>query len=121
MTDQPKTIKYGPYGREVSVDDVAESVGPGWWPLVRLLCEYCLHAGPDFFPTQVKEKYGGLRFYVSQEKEELREVIDFAEQLSYYICELCGSSGRLREYRTWLSTLCDSCNQKKDVARAAQQ
>jgi hypothetical protein len=40
--------------------------GPGWLPIVRRLCEKITALGPLECPVvadQVKEKYGGLRFY----------------------------------------------------------
>ena len=58
--------------------------------------------------VQVKEKFGGLRFYCHGGTEEVHGAIHFAEQLSYRICEECGCPGELRTAnRSWIRTLCD--------------
>jgi hypothetical protein len=44
--------------------------------------------------TQVKEKYGGLRFYVNSATDEQYALIQFAESMSYRTCEVCGDRGR---------------------------
>lgn len=65
--------------------------------------------------SQIKEKFGGARFYVhgiSSEKdvvleEELRALISDAERISFCICEQCGDSGELRSANGWKMTLCE--------------
>lgn len=57
--------------------------------------------------VQVKEKYAGLRFYVQGATEKQYQLIEFAETLSYRICECCGSMKDTRVYRLgWWRTLC---------------
>lgn len=56
---------------------------------------------------QVKNKLGGLRFYFVGGTKEVRGAVDFAEQLSFRICEVCGAPGELRTDRSWLRTLCE--------------
>ena|ERR1700677_3681413 len=96
--------------------------GIGWYDLLDKLCAditeceakepiliseyedevlYC-HA------NQVKEKYGGLRFYVSSATEEMYKIIDAAEKKSYSICDVCGESGSLRR-GGWMMVRCDGC------------
>ncbi len=65
---------------------------------------------PDEYPqvvaVQVKEKFGGLRFYVDGGTSEIHNYISFAESISYRTCEECGSPGRA--YRSgWHKTLCE--------------
>lgn len=62
--------------------------------------------------TQVKEKYGGLRFYVSGAMDDQYNYISFAESMSYRTCETCGSPGKLYAYG-WYKTLC-SVHAKED-------
>jgi len=64
--------------------------------------------------VQVKEKYGGLRFYTYGGNDYVRGMIDFAESMSYKICECCGNPGKLSQ-KGWWRTLCDPC--RADDAR----
>ena len=63
---------------------------------------------------QVKEKFGGLRFYVScispAIKEDIYAAINVFEAHSFQTCELCGRNGKLRDDRAWMKTLCDEHN-----------
>ena len=56
--------------------------------------------------TQVKEKFGGLRFYVSDATDEVHNYIEFAESMSFRVCEMCGAPGEPRS-DGWTKTLCD--------------
>jgi hypothetical protein len=63
--------------------------------------------------SQVKEKYGGLRFYVDRSNETVDGMISLAEALSEKICDECGGPGRPNDMG-WISTLCDSCRNKRE-------
>jgi hypothetical protein len=56
--------------------------------------------------VQVKEKFGGLRFYVQAATDEHYNYITFAESMSYKTCEVCGAPGK-RYTDGWHQTLCD--------------
>jgi len=62
--------------------------------------------------AQVKEKFGGLRFYIDGIPDALfKEVyaaIDEAEDLSFKTCESCGKPGKPGG-RGWIKTLCEEC------------
>lgn len=58
---------------------------------------------------QVKEKFGGLRFYVLGGDARAHGLISFAEALSYRTCEECGNVGKQVECWGW-QTLCDPCH-----------
>lgn len=60
--------------------------------------------------AQVKEKFGGLRFYVDNCDDYVRGVIVMAESMSCRICEDCGSLGKKRS-GGWIRTLCDKCHE----------
>lgn len=50
-----------------------------------------------FFATlQIKEKYGCLRFYMSNTTDKMNELIAEAENKSSNICEICGEKGKLQ-------------------------
>jgi len=59
---------------------------------------------------QVKEKFGGLRFYVTDATDAQYVMIGFAESMSYRICENCGTTKDARCWQEgWHRTLCISC------------
>lgn len=63
--------------------------------------------------TQVKEKFGGLRFYYSGGNEETSAMISFAEALSYKICEECGRyDNTVGSTSGWITTICKECVEK---------
>ena len=59
--------------------------------------------------TQVKEKYGGLSFYYNGGDDTIYGMVRFAEELSYHICENCGSTTNVSQTEGWIKTLCDKC------------
>jgi hypothetical protein len=92
---------------------------PGWEELVHNLCNvlenHISHLPeeirPDVVCAQVKEKFGGLRFYMEQETPYISGAISLAENLSFKICCQCGAPG-VRRSGGWILTLCDSCHEK---------
>ena len=56
--------------------------------------------------VQVKEKFGGLRFYVQAATDKHYQYISFAESMSYRTCEVCGAPGKTYT-DGWHTTLCD--------------
>jgi hypothetical protein len=55
---------------------------------------------------QVKEKFGGLRFYYSGGDDTIRGIVYMAEEMSYVTCEECGSPGKAND-GPWIRTLCE--------------
>lgn len=84
----------------------------GWYDHINALCAtvmlFCKDHG-DAVPraSQVKEKYGSLRFYVESASIELFDIIERFETESQYICETCGERGKIRRIGGWYSCLCD--------------
>ena len=58
--------------------------------------------------TQVKEKFGGLRFYYGGGDDVIYGMVSLAESMSFKICECCGSPGK-SEGKRWIRTLCEKC------------
>jgi len=56
--------------------------------------------------VQIKEKFGGLRFYVQAATDKHYNYISFAESMSYRTCEECGAPGKTYT-DGWHKTLCD--------------
>ena len=89
------------------------AVGNGWFPLIKELIEDLISLGWDKQTCQVKEKFGGLRFYINAGSDEIFDRIVKAESDSYEICETCGEKGELRKDMGWFFTLCDEHHQEK--------
>jgi hypothetical protein len=87
----------------------------GWFPLIKELIEDLINLGWDKQICQVKEKFGGLRFYINSGSNEIYDRISKSEKDSYNICEKCGEPGKLRNDIGWYLTLCDNhYNEKKN-------
>lgn len=97
-------------------------VGDGWFDILDCLCELIVGIIGDnkearVEAVQVKEKYGGLRFYYDtsglpeEEANEVSGAVRLAERLSYRVCEDCGSPGKPNE-RGWIRTQCGACRKK---------
>jgi hypothetical protein len=85
----------------------------GWYDLIDKLCADLLALNPTVVADQVKEKFGGLRFYahfmadeVNRKNDEVWDLISKAEDESFKICEVCGAEGQLSTTGSWLKTLC---------------
>lgn len=63
--------------------------------------------------TQIKEKYGILRFYMDSENDAISAIIRTAEDKSEVTCENCGHEGSLRCDNHWYFTRCDACESKR--------
>ncbi|MBC8736383.1 hypothetical protein F6X40_05975 [Paraburkholderia sp. UCT31] len=61
---------------------------------------------PQVVATQVKEKFGTLRFYASGHNSAQDGMIELAEMLSARLCELCGNRGRLYRDEWIIRTRC---------------
>jgi len=87
--------------------------GDGWFDLLWDLCLKLEELKFEGKVQQVKEKFGGLRFYVDGATDEQWKVIEEAEAKSYKTCETCGQSGKVGG-KGWIATLCDICRNKKE-------
>ena len=97
--------------------------GDGWFDLIDEMCGNIqnrmenVNRGKDdndhliCEATQVKEKWGGLRFYVQGSDDYIDGVIDLAESMSYRICSHCGSPSTPQKNRGWIYTMCDQCRE----------
>ena len=90
--------------------------GDGWYNVIDAACamiqnrEYNNRRNgikmPPVVATQVKEKYGTLRFYYTGGDDYIDGVVAMAEYMSEVTCETCGAPGKLRD-SGWVRTLCD--------------
>lgn len=88
-------------------------IAKGWYPLVKELIEKLIEAGWDKKICQVKEKFGGLRFYTGGLTDEQRKIVNNYEAKSYKTCEQCGKLGKPRN-DGWVTTLCDEHYKKRN-------
>jgi hypothetical protein len=88
--------------------------GDGWFDIVWGLCEDIeplvkkleQEIGCQFEVQQVKEKFGGLRFYVNHANDDICRRIETAIKESFRTCEVCGQRGELRG-ELCIRTLCE--------------
>jgi hypothetical protein len=93
--------------------------GDGWYDLLDHLCANLqfntdvnnyvsngIERYPQVVAMQVKEKFGGLRFYVESATDAQYAVISFAEALSYHMCDVCGAKGKPNR-EGWIKTRCE--------------
>lgn len=84
--------------------------GDGWYKIIDELSAKLEPLG--CVAVQVKEKFGGLRFYIGNGSELAYDYINLAEEESLKTCELCGEAGKPDNTKYWIRTLCDKCRDK---------
>lgn len=62
-----------------------------------------------FSVTQVKEKYGTLRYYTNFCNDNIDKFIEEAERASSKTCETCGKPGKTVAPNRWYFTACKKC------------
>jgi hypothetical protein len=96
------------------------AIGEGWWPIIESLCA-TIQGHINWWNTnhekhpiveqvvvmQIKEKFGGLRFYYEGGDEQIRGMVYMAENWAAHTCEVCGNGGTSRS-GGWIKTLCDT-------------
>jgi hypothetical protein len=113
--------------------------GEGWWPIIESLCaniqsridwnektrlqlqednpyEHPIpKAVPQVTVAQIKEKFGGLRFYYDGGDDEISGMVSMAEAWAGHSCETCGAPGKRRQ-GGWIKTLCDKHEEERQKA-----
>lgn len=115
------------------------AVGAGWWPIIEALCgqihsyiewknrtrqhylekpnpynEEMPEAVPQVVVAQIKEKFGGLRFYYDGGDDYVRGLVTMAELWADRTCEECSKPG-LRRNGGWIKTLCDEHDKERQA------
>lgn len=104
-------------------------VGEGWWPIIETLCAN-IQSYTDWWNKnhetrpvveqvvveQIKEKFGGLRFYYQGGDDKIQGMVRMAEAWAGHHCETCGKPGRQRE-GGWIKTLCDEHEAERQQRR----
>ena len=102
------------------------AVGAGWYPILEILCSNIQHhldwknreslIVPQVEVDQIKEKFGGLRFYYSGGDDEISGMVRMAEAWADVACEECGAVGKRRS-GGWIRTLCDHHEAEHQAAK----
>jgi hypothetical protein len=105
-------------------------VGEGWWPIIESLCSHIQshidwnNQRAEKYPelmykpieqvvvAQIKEKFGGLRFYYDGGNDIISGMVTMAESWAAHSCETCGAPGKSRD-GGWIKTLCDHHEQER--------
>ncbi len=77
---------------------------PGWYKIVEPLLDHCESENYKVF--QIKEKFGGLRFYTNQNDPKLDELLRQAENKAEETCQVCGEPGSSKGSKGWITVLC---------------
>ena len=105
------------------------AVGKGWYPILERLCaniqqhiEWAnreTEVVPQVVVEQIKEKFGGLRFYYQGGDEQIHGMVRMAEAWAGVACEECGGIGK-RRGSGWIRNLCD-LHESEHQARIEEQ
>lgn len=111
------------------------AVGKGWYPILETLCsniqsridwaneqkeKYSRGDGCEqVVVEQIKEKFGGLRFYYQGGDDQIHGMVRMAEAWASVACEECGGIGTRRS-GGWVRTLCDK-HEAERQARIEEQ
>lgn len=118
ITEVEIVKKYPTIFREVGMPETQScmafglAVGKGWLPLIDRLCAAIMEQDghEDVYAVQVKEKFGGLRFYVNSAPSAVHDLINAAEDESFQTCEGCGTmEGVETGGKYWIKTYCSAC------------
>jgi len=106
------------------------AVGAGWYPILEKLCANIQHhidwkekqgkPIPQVEVEQIKEKFGGLRFYYQGGDEQIHGMVRMAESWADIACEDCGGIGTRRS-GGWIRTLCDLHEAEHQERKRAQE
>lgn len=85
----------------------------GWYPIISKLHSDICEIAPEHVILQIKEKLGGLRYYIDvldkSKFDAVHDLLAKATNKSCQVCECCGNPGVLCRRRGWLKTLCNDC------------
>jgi len=98
----------------------------GWYEtILQLILDIKIHleenreSYPEFVKEitvdQIKEKFGGLRFYTNYSDKTIDTLISEAEEKCWRICEFCGSTEDIGHTTGWITTICKKCHDSDGV------
>lgn len=100
------------------------SCGNGWLSLIESFCERVTNDiqyndMPSVKITQIKEKFGRLCIYHQGGNDFSLAYELFASTMSYYVCEVCGTTHNIGHTTGWIKTICKDCNEAWENSPAA--
>jgi len=97
--------------------DITErSLGTATNCLIKAEYRKVIDAVPQVVAEQVKEKFGGLRFYYRGGDDYVLGLVSMAESMSVVTCETCGNVGK-RINANWIYTACDAHTHPDDLPK----
>ena len=100
--------------------------GEGWWPILTNLCANIQHhidwknkqseVVPQVTVAQIKEKFGGLRFYYDGGDDTIRGMVTMAESWAGNTCEDCGAPAT-KQTTGWIKNVCDKHFEEREALR----
>ena len=94
----------------------------GWRPQIEQCDAILAEIDPDYEITQIKVKFGTLRFYyrisegVEYDWRELADRLMEIENSTGVICQECGCESKIQTRKYWITTMCDPCYEKRATA-----
>jgi hypothetical protein len=126
VKDFPLTFARNPTGKE-PWSMFGFECSDGWEPSIRKTAEKleplikaAIEKDPEaheygyYRTSQLKEKYGTGRWYLSSGTEEMHNLVEAWEEETATICEQCGKLGAIRGHG-WLYTACLDHTKKEDL------
>lgn len=98
---------------EISRPSCSSELPAGWAYIVDELIDDLIELGWDKDLHQVKEEFGGLRFYIGAGSPEVHDRITLAEQSSFKVCIDCGSEDDItRVPGHYILFTCPTCKER---------
>lgn len=103
-------------GREAVLHFICKGKVPSLWDEERaddiMATPHAITPKVDWIKVQqIKEKFGGLRFYYDGGDDQISGMVTMAEVWAGRSCETCGNKGERRS-GGWVRTLCDTHEQE---------
>jgi superfamily II helicase len=107
-------------------EELYGACGDGWNEIIQGTHEKLRWLDPDYHINQIKEKFGGLRYYFTPSKDVsiiqrniMNDVVALAEYYAWRTCEKCGAEKsyntnvETRAIHHWYLTRCDKCYEEE--------
>jgi hypothetical protein len=93
---------------DIATPKLGFGIPQGWTYIVKTLVRDLIALGWDKDLVQVKQKFGGLRFYIGKSNETLDNVIQQAESACSSACYQCGEFAK-ETASVFDDKYCESC------------